>query len=132
MAEDTKRVERRFITKEVNSAGIYMVTLFINGVETPVIVDDHLPSKYGELAFAKANGGELWVSLIEKAWAKVHGCYTAMEGGVPLTASLHLQGVPGYQLDHEDYKDEEKITKFWNTLIHASTKNYSIMVASHG
>lgn len=117
MAEVPERVYSRFITKEINRAGIYMVTLFVNGVETPVIVDDHLPSIYGQSAFAKTASGELWVSILEKAWAKVHGCYTIMEGGFPLNASLHLQGVPGYQLDHKDYMDDvAKTTEFWETL----------------
>lgn len=107
MAEVPERVYDRFITQEKNDAGIYLVTLFVNGVETPVILDDWIPTKYDQPAFAKAAGDEFWVCLLEKAWAKVHGCYTVMEGGFPLMASLHLQGVPGYELQHADYKEEE-------------------------
>ncbi len=33
----------RFETKEINKAGIYLVTLFVNGVQTPVVVDDWIP-----------------------------------------------------------------------------------------
>lgn len=117
MAEVPERVYDRFITKQVNAAGIYLVTLYINGVETPVIVDDHLPTRNGDCAFAKTKDGELWVSLLEKAWAKVHHCYTIMEGGFTLTASLHLQGVPGYEWEHSDYTDSRNsIIKFWNNL----------------
>ena len=32
-----------FETRLVNKAGIYMVYLFVNGVRTPVIVDDYIP-----------------------------------------------------------------------------------------
>jgi calpain-15 len=46
MAEEESRIMDRFITKEVNAAGIYLMTLYINGEETPVIVDDWLPSQY--------------------------------------------------------------------------------------
>lgn len=133
MAEVPDRVYDRFITREVNSAGIYLVTLFINGVETPVILDDWLPSMYGQPAFAKTSGGELWVSLMEKAWAKVHGCYTIAEIGQPLTASLHLQGVPGFMMTHTDYLGQpEEEDEFWRTLMHADKRNYANMVCSHG
>jgi len=46
-----------------------------------VIVDDFLPCKYHEPAFAKANGNELWVLLLEKCWAKIHGSYERIESG---------------------------------------------------
>lgn len=43
MAEFPVRINALIETKSVNSAGIYLLKFFINGVETPVIVDDHLP-----------------------------------------------------------------------------------------
>lgn len=64
-----------FETKEANKCGIYMVKLFINGVVTPVIVDDYLPTIYNKPAFASSQDSELWVALLEKAWAKLHGSY---------------------------------------------------------
>lgn len=52
MAEVPRRVYNRFVTGVKNDAGIYCVTLFINGNETPVIVDDWFPVKYGKPAFS--------------------------------------------------------------------------------
>lgn len=45
-----------FETKEVNKAGIYMVYLYVNGVKTPVIVDDFVPvwPQNNQPIFAKA------------------------------------------------------------------------------
>ncbi len=54
---------------------------YINGQETPVIVDDYLPTKNGRPCYAHSKSGELWVLLLEKAWAKVHGSYARIEGG---------------------------------------------------
>ena len=59
---------------------------WINGVETPVYVDDYFPCKYGEdSAFArcKNNSDELWVTLMEKGWAKMNGSYDRISGGSP-------------------------------------------------
>ena len=100
MAENPADVRERFVIKTVNAAGIYLVNLFVNGVETPVIVDDWLPTKFGRPAFASSGEDELWVCLLEKAWAKLHGSYCATEGGLPTMASTHLLGVPSYDLDH--------------------------------
>lgn len=71
MAEVPSRVMARFYTKVVNKAGIYLMSFYVNGYETPVIVDDYLPVRYGKPCFANSREGELWVILLEKAWAKL-------------------------------------------------------------
>ncbi|MFM7850742.1 MAG: C2 family cysteine protease [Flammeovirgaceae bacterium] len=43
MAEFPERIEACFHTKEPNSAGIYLMFLYVNGAVTPVIVDDYVP-----------------------------------------------------------------------------------------
>lgn len=35
-----------------------------------IIVDDNIPTRDGKPLFAKPNGKELWVVLLEKAFAK--------------------------------------------------------------
>lgn len=90
-----------FVTKEVNSAGIYLMKLFINGNETPVVVDDYLPvNSRGNPCFATCRDGELWVSLLEKAWAKLHGTYARTEGGLPDFAANHVMGVAAESYPH--------------------------------
>ena len=81
MAEVEERILSRFITKSVNSAGIYLVTLFVNGVEKPVIVDDYFPVKGNVAAYCHTRDGEIWAMILEKAWAKLHGSYLRTEGG---------------------------------------------------
>jgi calpain-15 len=48
MAEDPKDILALFYTKKINTAGCYLVYLYINGVKRPVILDDYLPC-FGDL-----------------------------------------------------------------------------------
>lgn len=130
MAEVPERIIERFISKEVNSAGAYKVDFYVNGIETPVIVDDWLPTKYGKPAFGSSNEEELWVCILEKAWAKLHGSYELTEGGLPTMAASHLCGVPSYDVEHKDVAED--IDNFWAKLQAADSHNFTIMSASHG
>ena len=68
-----------------------------------MVIDDYLPCKPdGTVAFATSQDGELWVSLLEKAWAKLHGAYARMEGGLPSFAASHIMGVPAEAHLHSD------------------------------
>lgn len=59
-----------------NPSGQYVVKLFVNGTWSGITVDDYLPvNDWGEFICAYSNRGKLWVSLIEKAYLKLHGGY---------------------------------------------------------
>ena len=85
-----------------------MVKFFINGNLTSVIVDDYIPCKAdGTPAFATGREGEIWVFILEKAWAKLHGSYARVEGGLPCFASSHLTGLPSESFLHDEFEDDE-------------------------
>ena len=76
LAERPALIERLFITKEMNTAGVYKLRLCKNGEWVAVTVDDYIPCyPDGEPIFAQCHGNELWVMLLEKAYAKLHGNY---------------------------------------------------------
>ena len=62
-----------------NPTGEYIVKLFVNGTWRGVQVDDFFPmSTNGHWLCAYSSRGKLWVSLLEKAYLKLHGGYDFM------------------------------------------------------
>ncbi|ELU11032.1 hypothetical protein CAPTEDRAFT_206319, partial [Capitella teleta] len=59
-----------------------------------IIVDDYLPVIDGHLAYCSSLGSppEFWGALLEKAYAKFHKAYEAIETGNPLNALTDLTG----------------------------------------
>ena len=91
--------------------GYYEIIFYINGVQTIVIVDDYLPinKKTKELIGAKSKSttNEIWVSLFEKAWAKINGGYGNIVGGTPMEALEFLTGFTSlsYDMTNKDNDD---------------------------
>ena len=96
-----------------NPDGYYELILFIDGKPQIVIVDDYLPVKKGtnELIFAKSKKNEIWISLLEKAWAKVNGGYANIIGGTPMEALEFLTGFSSLSYDMEN-KDNDDLNEY--------------------
>ncbi len=65
--------------------GIYVCVFYKNCSLVYVVIDDRIPvfASNGNIVFGKCKDpDELWVPLIEKAYAKLHGCYKALIGDI--------------------------------------------------
>jgi hypothetical protein len=90
-------IERLFLVRDVNPEGVFALRLWCDGVWTPFLIDANFPAvnrgrtlKYGRCK----NGDALWVPLLEKAYAKMHGSYESINAGRCEEAFYDLTGKP--------------------------------------
>jgi hypothetical protein len=135
-----KGLVEKFCVAKDEQVGVYGFIFFRDGVWVVTIVDDLLFTsipKYEELSpaekqlyhndkvqynhsarkggktlyFAKSGTqGETWVALIEKAFAKIHGDYSSLEGGMACEAIEDLTGGVCSLIKSKDILD---INQFW-------------------
>lgn len=77
--------------KECNAEGKYHVRLFHDGEEKLITLDDYLPcdEMSNELVYAKS-GKQLWVPLIEKAFAKLYKSYQNLNNGYQIEGKKRM------------------------------------------
>ena len=77
IAEYPNRIKKLFTTKEVSQEGIYCIQLCINGKWENLMLDDKFPVQpiTGQPVFNHCKSNEIWLMLLNKAWAKAHGGY---------------------------------------------------------
>ena len=85
-------------------SGCYLVCFYRRHSPLYVFVDDQLPVQENGLpAFSHCrHAGELWVALMEKAYAKLFGCYEAIEAGYVHQALMDCTSGQGEEVRLKD------------------------------
>ena len=113
--------DKIFITKERTKNGCYLVRFLIRGIPKVVCVDDFFPSTpKGQFAFAMSGPRELWVQVLEKAWAKINTSYAATIAGIPSESFSTLSEAPCVTYIHRKYKVDD----LWKMLKKAKAMGY--------
>ena len=120
-----KLLENLFFFKEKTKEHIYGIYFYINGIKKLVLIDDFLPcfssQGYKRFAMGKSEEDEIWVALIEKAFAKINGNYIRIgTGGSPHEV---------FDVCTEAYSEEIKVSykkeeELWKKLINGFEKGF--------
>ena len=108
---------------------IYFVKLNINGKWKKILIDNYFPiinnidKDTYELCFGSSFQKELWVSLFEKAWAKINGCYASIGCGGFCGEAFDVL-TDAYTESHQIIGiNEERKKELWKILIDAKKSN---------
>jgi tetratricopeptide (TPR) repeat protein len=130
LAEYPRLVEALFLpcSREYNESGVYFVLFCKNGLWTSVRVDDYIPCfPASGPVFSKSRGNEIWVLLVEKAYAKLHGSYLGIQSGKSYEALMDLTGAPYRIIEFpETFATENPATldSIWNRLVDELSNHY--------
>ena len=126
--KNTDIIKNLFYITERTIEKAYGVYFYINGIRQLVLIDDYFPyyivdkSKYLLYYSSSYEESELWVSLLEKAWAKIKGSYKNADYSKAKEAFEALTGT--YTIQRKIKKIKEEENDIWNYL--KKNKDYLI------
>ncbi|CAM9097173.1 unnamed protein product, partial [Phaeothamnion confervicola] len=117
--------------------GLYVCRFHKDAAWRFVVIDDRIPcfdNRDGNPVFARCRDpNELWAPLVEKAYAKLHGCYKSLIGGYVHYGVSDLTGFAprllvlkrGHQGFHDDCADDDvwrrlRLYRNWRCLMGCS------------
>ena len=112
LCKHPKLIEKLFVIKEKSKEHCYGVYVKISGIWRLVLLDDFIPffndsEGNKHFVFSRSYNPELWVALIEKAWAKISGSYVnAIEGSTSEVFDAFSDGTTESFNIFEDEKNE--------------------------
>ena len=125
-------INKLFFTKTKTKEHLYGIYFYINGQWKLVLIDDFLPylgTSFKQFAMSKSESNEIWVSLIEKAWAKVNGNYARIGcGGSPNEVFDVLTEAFSEEITIKQNQKEE----IWNKISDGEKKGFLMTAGTSG
>ncbi|EPY42995.1 calpain-like cysteine peptidase [Angomonas deanei] len=120
-----------------HAVGAYRVTFCKNGWWRTVLVDSYLPVSGGRPKYAKSmnDPAEIWPSILEKAYAKLHGSYARIITGDPLHALHDMTGFSTLRFDGllaESGSKKRSEDELFQDLIRGIRAGYTVIVNTPG
>ncbi|CAK60734.1 unnamed protein product (macronuclear) [Paramecium tetraurelia] len=115
-----------FQTPILNPYGIYGVWLCIQGVWKLITLDDYVPVYDDQPAFSGSDSQEMWVILLEKAWAKLFGSYANIVSGDPREVIASITGGPTWCISSDESTFIERLKQIMN-----SYQNYIVCAGTY-
>jgi len=130
MAKNPERIQKMFDNRGVSPNGCYTVFGYDCGIKKEIVVDDFLifDPLVNDLAFSKVYGKQIWVQLLEKAWAKYNGSFTNIEFGEEIEALEFLTGAPVDCYVHNSLRIS--LPELWGKITEANSKRYIITTST--
>lgn len=97
LAEKPALLQKLFISDNFSQHGVYKVQICKSGIWKELTIDDYFPcsiSTGGMALFSRSSKQDMWVLLLEKAYAKLHRNYYTLRGGLVSEALSDLTGSP--------------------------------------
>jgi len=126
-------VDQLFVTKTTSQTGAYAVRFWKNSQWETVVVDDFFPCLDYSLKNEDHNGAavaytkgfqEIWVPILEKAYAKYYGSYSAIEEGFVHLALQDLACGDSFEIFLNKESRGSKQAKLWENMREWQRNNY--------
>jgi calpain-15 len=119
----------------LSRVGIYRVKLCKNGFWQTITLDDNFPCYvHGGPIYSRNHDNELWVLLLEKAFAKSFGSYDSLRYGWCYEAMIDLTGAPfrTIRLLDEDILKDIASGALWSAIKNYDKSGYMLAAVTPG
>lgn len=124
LSENPQNIKKLFIN-DYNKHGIYGIWLCESGNWRLILIDHSIPCyENSGPCYARTKNNELWVMLLEKAYAKTYLGYQKIILGFAGDALKDLTGAPS---EYIDLKEEKKA---WESMVSARKNNFVLCAST--
>lgn len=93
-----------------------------------IYLDDYIPTYQNRPAFSGYSKNDMWVTLLEKAWAKLYSSYQRISAGY---TEEGLHDLTGAHIQQWRFRTANfNLLDFWNYLLKATEREYAMVGAT--